>query len=240
MAKVLRHLIVGVLLLGAANNIQAEQAPFLDEAMFKACYRDTSVYAIYNTHDEGLYTKTQNPLAAVAGLCKHYDKMPAAAMKDFHGKEVDDKTRFRLVNKITREAGLRDDNFGKLASWKSRFLRQFKLKDANKDFVEVKNDLTFKAEEKHLKAFLAEKQAVLWVREACAGEEQDDDNRRINGGKSFPLTVALIDGWRESGEIHVVWPRGCDRRYKHIQNGWHQPGELFYDVKQSVLIYWRP
>lgn len=239
MAKVLRHLIVGVLLLGAANNVHAEQAPFLDEATFKACYRDTSVYAIYNTHDEATYTKTQNPLAAVAGLCIYYGKMPAAATKDRHGKETDGKTRFRLLNKLTREAGLRDENFGKLASWKSKFLRQFKLKDANKDFVEVKNELTFAAEEKHLKAWLAEKQAVLWVR-ASTGDEQDDDNKRINGGKPFPLTIALIDGWREGGEIHVVWPRGNDRRYKHIQNGWHKPEELFYDVKQSVLIYWRP
>ena len=219
--------------------ILAATAPFLDEAELKRQYDATSVYAIYNTKSADEYTNTQNPLAAVMGVCKHYGKLPPAAAKMQKDKQGGDKEWIRVLNKLVKSAGLRDANFGQLNKWKTNFSRHFKLKDAKKDLVEVENELTFRSEAKRIEAWLSEKSPVLWVREAT-GDEQDDDNKRINGGKPFPLTIALIDGVDDEGRYHVVWPRGNDRRYKNVKNGWYKPQDLFYDVKRSILIYWRP
>ena len=213
--------------------------PFLNEAALKNHYDATSVYAIYNTKNADKYTKTQNPLAAVMGVCKHYGKLPQGVTKGAKGKLETDKEWIRELNKFTKLAGLRDDDFGNLGKWKSNLAKTLRLKDVRKDFVEVENELTFVKEAPHLKEWLSARMPVMWVREATC-QEQDDTNRRINGGKPFPLTIALIDGMNDHGEFHVVWPRGCDRRYKHIKNGWHKPADLFYDVNRSVLIYWRP
>jgi len=213
--------------------------PFLDEAEFKRHYDETSVYAIYNTKSADRYTKTQNPLAAMMGLCKYYGKLPQSVQKDFKGRLETDKDWVRALNKLAKSCGLRDENFGNMGKWRSNLVKTLKLKDARKDLVEVENELTFVKEKAHLKEWLGAKMPVMWVREAT-GEEQDDANRRINGGKPFPLTIALIDGLDDGGKCHVVWPRGNDRRYKHLKNGWYEPSELFYDVNRSVLIYWRP
>ena len=220
--------------------IIAAVVPFLDEPQLKKYYSASSVYAIYNTKNEDVYTETQNPVAALMGVCRHYGKLPEAARKFNRQKSDDDKAWFSALNKFAKLAGLRDDNFGQISKWKTMLSRTMKVKDARKDIVEVENELAFKKEELHLRSWLEARQPVLWVREAIAGEEQDDDNRRINGGKPFPLTVVLIDGERDGGEYHFVWPRGNDRRYKDIKSGWHKPIDLFYDVNRSILIYWRP
>lgn len=214
--------------------------PFLDEAQLKSHYDASSVYAIYNTHSSEVYTETQNPIAAIMGVCKHYGRLPNGAEKLVRGKVESDKDWIRALNKWTRLAGLRDDNFGKLPRWKTMLSRTMKVRDPKRDIVEVENQLTFRKEAAHLREWMDARQPVLWVREAIAGEEQDDTNRRINGGKPFPLTIALIDGIDDEGRIHVVWPRGNDRRYKEIKSGWHLPEDLFYDVNRSILIYWRP
>jgi hypothetical protein len=213
--------------------------PFLNEADLKEYYDATSVYAIYNTRSADKYTKTQNPLAAVMGICKHYGKLPQSVTKSSKGKLDSDKEWIRELNKVTKLAGLRDNDFGNIGKWKSNLGKTLKFQDVRRDVVEVENNLTFVKEEKHLKEWLEKKMPVMWVREAT-GDEQDDENRRINGGKPFPLTIALIDGVNDNGEYHVVWPRGNDRRYKHIKSGWHNVSNLFYDVNRSVLIYWRP
>lgn len=214
-------------------------APFLNKAELKTYYDETSVYAIYNTKNADKYTKTQNPIAALMGLCKYYGKLPQQVAKNAKGKLETDKDWIRELNKFAKAAGLRDDDFGKISKWKTNLTRTLKLKDVKKDLVEVENELVFKKEDKHLRESLEGKMPVLWVREATC-MEQDDPNKRINGGKPFPLTIALIDGIDDEGKIHVVWPRGNDRRYKEIKNGWYKPSELFYDVNRSVLIYWRP
>lgn len=213
--------------------------PFLNEAEFKRYYDETSVYAIYNTKNADKYTKTQNPIAVMMGLCKYYSNLPTSVQKELKGKPETDKDWIRALNKLAKASGLRDDNFGNMGKWRSNFVKTLKLRDARKDLVEVENNLTFDKEKAHIEEWLGAKMPVMWVREAT-GDEQDDDNRRINGGKAFPLTVALIDGVNESGEYHVIWPRGNDRRYKHLKNGWYKITDLFYDVNRSVLIYWRP
>ena len=213
--------------------------PFLNEADLKAYYDATSVYAIYNTKNADVYTKTQNPLAVMMGVCKYYGKLPQSAAKSAKGKLETDKDWIRELNKFTKLAGLRDDDFGNIAKWKSNLGKTLRFKDTRTDIVEVENDLTFATEASHIREWVENRQPVMWIREATH-YEQDDTNKRINGGKPFPLTIALIDGINELGEIHVVWPRGNDRRYKHIKNGWHKVTDLFYDVNRSVLIYWRP
>ena len=213
--------------------------PFLNEAALKEYYDATSIYAIYNTKNADKYTKTQNPLAAVMGICKHYGKLPQSVEKNAKTKPQSDKDWIRELNKFVKAAGLRDNDFGNIGKWKSNLGKTFKFKDVRKDVVEVENELTFDKERSHLKEWLVAKMPVMWVREAT-GDEQDDINKRINGGKPFPLTIALIDGMNDEGEFHVVWPRGNDRRYKHLKNGWYKVTELFYDVNRSVLIYWRP
>lgn len=219
--------------------ILATVLPFLNETEIKGYYDATSVYAIYNTKNADTYTKTQNPLAAMMGICKYYGKLPQSVTKNAKGKLEGDKAWIRELNKLTKSAGLRDNDFGNIGKWKSNLGKTLKFKDVKRDIVEVEDDLTFVKEKSHLKEWLEAKMPVMWVREAT-GDEQDDVNKRINGGKPFPLTVALIDGMNDDGEFHVVWPRGHDRRYKHIKNGWYKIPELFYDVNRSVLIYWRP
>lgn len=219
--------------------ILAVAMPFLNEAELKGYYDSTSVYAIYNTKNADVYTKTQNPLAAMMGVCKHYGKLPHGVAKGAKGTLETDKDWIRELNKFTKLAGLRDNDFGKIDKWKSNLAKTLKFKDVRKDVVEVENELTFEKEGHHLGEWLKGKMPVMWVREATH-DEQDDINRRINGGKPFPLTIALIDGMNDSGEFHFVWPRGHDRRYKHLKNGWYKPSDLFYDVNRSVLIYWRP
>lgn len=219
--------------------ILAVAVPFLNEAELKGYYDSTSVYAIYNTKNADVYTKTQNPLAAMMGVCKHYGRLPYGVTKGAKGKLETDKEWIRELNRFTKLAGLRDNDFGNIAKWKSNLGKTLKLKDSRKAVVEVESNLTFAGEERHLKEWLDGKMPVMWVREATR-DEQDDTNKRINGGKPFPLTIALIDGLNDDGELHVVWPRGHDRRYKDIKSGWHKPSDLFYDVNRSVLIYWRP
>ena len=213
--------------------------PFLNEAALKDYYDATSVYAIYNTKNADKYTKTQNPLAAMMGICKHYGKLPSSVTKNAKGKLETDKDWIRELNKLSKSAGLRDNDFGNIGKWKSNLGKTLKFGDVRRDIVEVESNLTFDKEKSHLKEWLGNKMPVMWVREAT-GDEQDDVNKRINGGKPFPLTIALLDGMNDDGEFHVVWPRGNDRRYKHLKNGWYNVSELFYDVNRSVLIYWRP
>lgn len=219
--------------------ILATVLPFLNEAELKGYYDATSVYAIYSTKSADTYTKSQNPLAAMMGVCKYYGKLPQSVTKNAKGKVDDDKAWIRELNKLTKSAGLRDNDFGNIGKWKSNLGKTLKFKDVKKDIVEVENEQILNREKPHLKEWLSAKQPVMWVREAT-GDDQDDINKRINGGKPFPLTIALIDGVNDNGEYHIVWPRGHDRRYKHIKNGWYKLPDLFYDVNRSVLVYWRP
>ena len=216
--------------------------PLLNEQALKADYTASGAYAIYNTNSVERYTKTQNPLAAVWALSKYYHRLPKAALKEYRGKPVESEEDWkRPLNKFVRLAGLYQGEFGKLASWRSGFTRYFQLRDIRKDFVEVKVWQDLKKELPHLKAALDKKEPVMWIREGT-GEFTDLQKKLTHGDKPFPLTIALIDGYNDEGKIHIVWPKGWDRRYKTIKSGWFPVDDdsAFYDVKNSFLVYWRP
>ena len=219
--------------------------PLLDEPSLKTIYTGTSIYTMYNTNSVSRCTRTQDPLAAMIGLGEYYGRIPLGARKFGKAEPASTlKERAKVFNKFVRAAGFNDDTFDKFPKWKSRANAFLKFKDMNHDCVEVADAAALEKHIPAIKKSLEAKAPVLWVRESDLGYEgeiiTDSTGKTVNGGKPFPLTLALIDGLDDDGKLHVVWPKGWDRRYKDVKSGYHAASELFREVTRTALLFWRP
>lgn len=151
------------------------------------------------------------------------ESRPGFRMADF-------ESYFTAMKRIANTSGLREKSFGKMADWQKRMVKELKIKDAKKAFVQVKTAADLDQQKAAVKAWLDKSQPVWLVRENDFMPEVTD--------RRYPLDVALIDGYDEDGLWHVTFPLGTDR--DTVGSGYYDAKKLMISVTDAVLFFYRP
>lgn len=98
---------------------------------------------------------------------------------------------FAAMKGPAERSGLRAKKFEKMSAWVKACAKELKIKDVKTAFVPAKDAAAFDAQKEAVKRWIDQSRPVLLVRE----------NTFMPGvtHEIFPLDVALIDGYDESG-----------------------------------------
>lgn len=210
----------------------------------------------YFTTDADGYFNSGNTVLTLMSLGVYYGTVPGAGAKPgakgpagldirkVHANPSENRPKHRMVafeeyfsamKKLAAASGLRNREFGaKVADWETKCARGLKIgpKELKAAFVEIASAPALEAQADAIKKWLDLSRPVLLVRE----------NTYMPGetGCIYPLDIVIIDGYKDDGTWHVVFPEGCDRGAKETKTGYHNAETLMVSVKKAVLMFYRP
>ena len=205
-------------------------------------------------HGGTMYRDSANAILALMSLGSYYGTVPGKLrnrdrsrddgplqIRDVHTNPADTRPKFRLksldryyaeMRTLADAAGLRCDKFGRFADWKRMCVSALGIKKPNEAFVHIKTPADLDGQRAKVKQWLDQSRPVLLIRE---NDYMPNVTHQI-----FPLDIALIDGYDESGEWHVRFPLGCDRDVEQTPSGYHSAETLLISVTDAYLLYWAP
>ncbi len=209
-------------------------------------YYITRWYSTVNPAD--LYYNSASAILSLMSLGVYYGVQPGGAAKgsrpldvrQVHTNPSESRPSFRMeafesyfaaMKGLAERSGLRAKKFEKMSAWVKACAKELKIKDVKTAFVPAKDAAAFDAQKEAVKRWIDQSRPVLLVRE----------NTFMPGvtHEIFPLDVALIDGYDESGAWHVAFPLGSDRGSK-TKSGFHTSDTLYVSVTDAVLLFYRP
>ena len=201
----------------------------------------------FSVNPEDLYYNSANPIIALMSLGVYYGSQPggvakgekALEIRQVHTHPSESRPGFRMsafesyfgaMKGLAARSGLRAKKFGKIAAWQKTCAQELKIKD-KKAFVPARDAAAFDAQREAVKAWVDKSQPVLLVRE---NKFMPDVTHEI-----YPLDIAIIDGYDESGSWHVTFPLGGDRGSK-TKSGFYSSETLYVSVEDALLMFYRP
>lgn len=210
----------------------------------------------YFTTDGDGYFNSGNTVLTLMSLGVYYGVVPGTVAKpgaktadgidvrSVHTNPGTSRPKFRLaafesyfaaMKKLAAASGLRDRGFdGKVEEWGRKCARELKIapKDQKTAFVRIRDASALEAQAGTIKKWLDLSQPVLLVRE----------NTFMPGvtERTYPLDIAIIDGYDADGAWHVVFPEGGDRGSKSVTSGYWRADTLMVSVVDAVLMFYHP
>ena len=202
----------------------------------------------FTVNPEDLYFNSANPIIALMSLGVYYGAQPGGVAKGVKAPDIRQvhtnpsemrpgfrmeafEAYFNAMKDVAGRSGLRAKTFGKIAAWQKVCTKELKIKDVKKAFAAVKDAAAFDAQKSAVKAWIDMSQPVLLIRENKLMPEVTHE--------IYPLDIAIIDGYDESGAWHVTFPLGCDRGVGP-RDGYYTSETLYVSVTDALLFFYRP
>lgn len=155
--------------------------------------------------------------------------------KQIHTSPTSSRPRHRMgsfhrafgneARSICEQAGLFRCDFDK--RWDRTFCKVFGLKNSRgREVLFDVTDSTITKHEARIKKNLIAARPVLFVRESLEMTPV-----------SYALDGVLIDGFREDGQYHLVFPSGCDRNKGNRKSGYYPLSVLFDETLACKIIF---
>lgn len=155
---------------------------------------------------------------------------PSLSRPDF--RMVEEEAMRTGMRSVAVAAGLCNHRFGDFKTWARTCASRLKIPSPGTNIIRV-SPQDIETHAPRIKEWLRHAQPVLLVRES---KQTVWEITHI----TWPLDIAILDGFNANGQFHVAFPLGSDRGNKHRMSGYYSLPDLLLDTTDSCLMFYRP